>query len=101
MCLSQVKAGADFAELAESISDCQATRAKGGEVGEILRFILCVFVCVWVWVWVSRLAEPRPKSCVVGENERMFCFHAAVVVEHRDRRAATAKRVRHRRSARG
>lgn len=33
MCLEQIRGGADFAELASSISDCQATRAKGGEVG--------------------------------------------------------------------
>lgn len=32
LCLSQLKSGADFAELASSISDCHATRAKGGEV---------------------------------------------------------------------
>lgn len=32
MCLRQIREGADFSELASSISDCQATRAKGGEV---------------------------------------------------------------------
>ena len=32
VCLSQIKAGADFAELASSISDCRETRVKGGEV---------------------------------------------------------------------
>lgn len=32
MCLGQIREGADFGELASSISDCQATRAKGGEV---------------------------------------------------------------------
>ncbi|CAM9617331.1 unnamed protein product, partial [Ectocarpus sp. 8 AP-2014] len=31
-CLEQIREGADFGELASSISDCQATRAKGGEV---------------------------------------------------------------------
>ncbi|CAM9437873.1 unnamed protein product [Scytosiphon promiscuus] len=33
MCLGQIKEGADFGELASSISDCQVTRAKGGEIG--------------------------------------------------------------------
>ncbi|CAN0361973.1 unnamed protein product [Pylaiella littoralis] len=33
MCLGQIKQGADFAELASSISDCKATRDKGGEIG--------------------------------------------------------------------
>lgn len=32
MCLEQIKEGADFGELASSISDCKATREKGGEV---------------------------------------------------------------------
>ncbi|CAN0426986.1 unnamed protein product, partial [Scytosiphon promiscuus] len=32
MCLGQIKEGEDFGELASSISDCQVTRAKGGEV---------------------------------------------------------------------
>lgn len=36
VCLGQLKAGADFAELASSISDCQATRGKGGEVLSML-----------------------------------------------------------------
>ncbi|CAM9271507.1 unnamed protein product, partial [Sphacelaria rigidula] len=32
-CLKQLEAGADFGELASSISDCEQTRKKGGEVG--------------------------------------------------------------------
>jgi PPIC-type PPIASE domain len=31
--LDQVKKGADFAELAKTISDCEGTRSKGGEIG--------------------------------------------------------------------
>eukprot|EP00903_Cladosiphon_okamuranus_P014407 g13375.t1 len=33
ICLGQIREGADFGELASTISDCQATRAKGGEIG--------------------------------------------------------------------
>ncbi len=47
MCLNQIKEGADFSELASSISDCQATRAKGERCGPFVEEgWLAVFGCL-------------------------------------------------------